>query len=269
MIEHVDALHHLCQDGLDLDQALVAARAGLGDLEHARLGLVEQLPHILAHRVQSGIGDAGAHFDQLPLDGALAHDLGVTPDVVRRWRVLRQRSQIGQPAGLVLVLALLDRLEHRDHVGGPVLLHQLADVAVDAPMVVAVEIAFRENVGDALPGLVVEQQTAQHRLLRLDRMRRDPQLHQLRIVHDLRVWLGHGEHFVGMQILLQDVPVFIHNRVFGADTLFIRTKNRVGAQSAQFTPGDIGAHSRIRRTAAPELARTASRPRGSPIAHGR
>jgi hypothetical protein len=56
-----------------------------------------------------------------------------------------------------------------------------------------------------------------------------------------------------MQILLQDVPVFVHNRVFGADTLFIRTKNRVGAQSAQFTPGDIGAHSRIRRIAAPDL----------------
>jgi hypothetical protein len=27
---------------------------------------------------------------------------------------------------------------------------------------------------------------------------------------------------------------FIHNRVFGADTLFIRTKNTVGAQSAQW-----------------------------------
>jgi hypothetical protein len=35
---------------------------------------------------------------------------------------------------------------------------------------------------------------------------------------------------------------FIHNRVFGADTLFIRTKNTVGAQSAQFAPGATMAH---------------------------
>ena len=100
-------------------------------------------------------------------------------------------------------------------------------------------------------------------------MRRNPQLHQLRIAYDLRVGLGHGRCFVGWQILLQDVPGFVHNRVFGADTLFIRTKNRVGAQSAQFVPGDTSVHSRTHRVVAPELARTASRPRGSPIAHRR
>jgi len=32
---------------------------------------------------------------------------------------------------------------------------------------------------------------------------------------------------------------FIHNRVFGADTLFIRTKNSVGAQNAQWPLGHI------------------------------
>jgi len=31
------------------------------------------------------------------------------------------------------------------------------------------------------------------------------------------------------------VLFFIHNRVFGTDTLFIRTKNTVGAQSAQWS----------------------------------
>jgi hypothetical protein len=31
---------------------------------------------------------------------------------------------------------------------------------------------------------------------------------------------------------------FIRNRVFGADALFIRTKNRVGARSAQWSPND-------------------------------
>jgi len=61
---------------------------------------------------------------------------------------------------------------------------------------------------------------------------------------------------------------FIHNRVFGADVLFIRTKNTVGARSAQCAYSDIDRCGKIARTVPPELARPASRPHGSPIAYG-
>ena len=48
VVEVVDPLEHARQHRLDLEQALVAARARLGDLEDLRLGLVEQLPDLLA-----------------------------------------------------------------------------------------------------------------------------------------------------------------------------------------------------------------------------
>jgi hypothetical protein len=59
-----------------------------------------------------------------------------------------------------------------------------------------------------------------------------------------------------------------HNRVFCADALFIRAENTVGARSAQWRLVDAGGQNKIRRTAALTLARTAPRPRGSPIARG-
>jgi hypothetical protein len=67
----------------------------------------------------------------------------------------------------------------------------------------------------------------------------------------------------------QTAFAFIHNRVFGTDALHIRTKNTVGARSAQWSLVNIGRRWTILRTVAPDLAQTAARPRGSPIAYGR
>jgi hypothetical protein len=66
----------------------------------------------------------------------------------------------------------------------------------------------------------------------------------------------------------QTAFAFIHNRVFGTDALHIRAKNTVGARSAQWPRADIGTRRTILRTVAFELARTATRPRGSSMAHG-
>jgi hypothetical protein len=62
---------------------------------------------------------------------------------------------------------------------------------------------------------------------------------------------------------------FLHNRVFGTDTLFIRTKDTVGAQSAQWQNGDSHRCGHPDRAVVSGLARTAARPRGSSIARGR
>src|SRR5260363_186134 len=40
------------------------------------------------------------------------------------------------------------------------------------PVVISVKSAFLQKIGDAVPCAIVEQQTAEHRLLRFDRMRR-------------------------------------------------------------------------------------------------
>jgi hypothetical protein len=175
VVEVVDALVDAREDRRDAEQPLVLARAGLGDLEDLRLGLVEQLVHVLAGRGEGGLGDLGGDVREAPLHRALADELRVAPDVERARGVLRERREVGRPARLVLVLARLDGFGDRDHVGRPSRLDEARDVPPDAPVVVAVEVLARHQVGDAVEGLVVEQQCAEQRLLRLHRVRRNPE----------------------------------------------------------------------------------------------
>ena len=181
VVEVVDLLEHARQHRLDVLQAVLAPRARLGDLEDARLGLVEELRDLLALRVVGAVGDLARHLREAPLHRALAHQFGVAADVGGAGGGLRQGRQVGGAAGAVLVLARLDRLAHRHDVGGTVQLDQARDVAEDAAVVVAIEVLRADHVGDAVEGLVVEEQAAEQRLLRLHRMRRDLQRQELRI----------------------------------------------------------------------------------------
>ena len=90
-------------------------------------------------------------------------------------------DEIRGAAGFVLVLARFDRLGHRDDVRRTARLHQARDVAPDAPVVVAVEVVGRDDVGDAIERLVVDEKRAEQRLLRLHRMRRKLEREKLRI----------------------------------------------------------------------------------------
>jgi len=173
VVEVIDALQHAREHRLDLLQPHAVPGAGLADLENARLGLVQELPHLLAARAERALGDLGGDLGEAPLHRALAHQLRVAPDVERARGVLRQRPEVGGAPGLVPVLARLDRFRHRDHVGGSAGLDQLRDVAPDAAVVVPVEVPGRDQVGDAVECLVVEEQPAEERLLRLDRVRRN------------------------------------------------------------------------------------------------
>ena len=121
-VEVIDFIEHAGEHRLDLEQSLILARAGLGDLEDLRLGLVKELPHLFAAWRKCALGNFGRHLRQAPLHRALAHQLGVAAHVERARRVLRQRREISGSAGLVLVLARLDRLGDGDHVGRTVVL---------------------------------------------------------------------------------------------------------------------------------------------------
>ncbi|MCL5059584.1 MAG: hypothetical protein M1449_03125 [Candidatus Thermoplasmatota archaeon] len=64
-------------------------------------------------------------------------------------------------------------------------------------MILAVEIAFRHHVADAIPRAVVQQQAAQHRLLGFQRVRRQAHLRQLGVgICSQRVDGGHGRILV-------------------------------------------------------------------------
>ena len=180
-VEVIDFLEHARQHRLDVEQALILARARLGDLEDLRLGFVQQLADFLAGQRERAFGDLCGDLAEPALHRAIAHQLCVAPDVDGAGGVLRQRREVGGTAGLVLVFAALDRVGDRDDVRRLVVLHHLDDVAPDAAVVVAIEVLAGEEVADLVERLVVDQQRAQQRLLRLDRMRRNPQCYKLRV----------------------------------------------------------------------------------------
>ena len=62
-----------------------------------------------------------------------------------------------------------------DGIARLVALDQAGDRREDQPVIVAVKILGEHPVGDLIPGRGIEHQSAEHRLLGLDRMRRQPQ----------------------------------------------------------------------------------------------
>ena len=191
LLHAIQQFHH---QGFHRLEALLHARAFLADVEDLLLRLVEDLVHRLALRVEGAGGDVVAGGHQLAQDRPLAHDLGVTADVAGTGHILRQRVQVGQPAHLVALALALQLFIHRDHVGGLGFVDQLAAGGVDQAVLVAVEIAVDQQVADAVPGVVAQQQTSQHAGFGLDRVWRNAQLGHLpvgrRVVVEIRVGSG-------------------------------------------------------------------------------
>ena len=170
--EHFDALDRLSEQGPQLLEALLAARAVLRDLEHLGLGLIEDLADAPSQWMVGRFGDLPARRGEAAQDRALAHDLGVAADVGRGRHVLDQRAEVRHPTD---VIELLERAQHigdGDDVGGLVVADQAQDRAEYRTVCVAVEILAAQEVGDAVDGRVLQQQSAEHGLLRLQRMRR-------------------------------------------------------------------------------------------------
>ena len=111
-----------------------------------------------------------AHAREPAHDGALANDLGVEADVGRAGCAAGETLHVGDAAHALQLSRQLQALGDSEYVGRFVLFDQPRDGAIDLAMIVAIEILVGHHVADAFPGLVVQQQSAQHRLLGLDRM---------------------------------------------------------------------------------------------------
>ena len=160
---------------LQRDEARAGATAGLGDLEHQPLGLVDQvLGRAPFARIGAG-GDLAADPDQVPEQRPLADDVRVGADVGGGGRLAREARQVGEPAGVFGLALRGEVLGQRDRVGRFAAPGQFGDRREDLLVVAAVEVLRGQAVGDRVPGAVVEQQAAQHGLLGLDRVRRHAQ----------------------------------------------------------------------------------------------
>ncbi|MNX96255.1 hypothetical protein D3C86_1285650 [compost metagenome] len=100
---------------------------------------------------------------------------------------MRQGVQIGQAARVLGLSGADQRLVDRDHVRGARQPDQAGNVVPDQPVIMAIEVFFHQDVGDTVPGGVVQQQAAQNRLFRLDGMGGNAQVFKLGIggcIHD-------------------------------------------------------------------------------------
>ena len=169
-IDPVAGLGDQVRDRSVLAQALPLP---LGDLKNRLLRFIEHLLAGLALRIEHGLMDPGRGLDQLPEHRALADNLGIGPDIGRGRRVIGQRREVPHAAGLIQQLMILQPLGGGDDVGGFPGLRERGKGAEDNPMVVAIKITLLDPLGHLVPGVLVEENSAQHGLLGLNGMRRD------------------------------------------------------------------------------------------------
>ena len=169
----VDASHHVGQHVPDGDRLLPARVAPLGDLEDAALRVVQQLVRRPPLRPVRRLRDLVAGPDQIAKHRALADDLRVGDDVRRAGGVPGELGKVGEAARGFELAVPVEPLRHGDRVAGPSLVAQARDRVEHGTMVVAVELPPGEDVGDPVPGAVVDEDAAEDRLLGLDRVRRE------------------------------------------------------------------------------------------------
>src|SRR5882672_1432339 len=172
VVHLVDPVDDVGQDALDRAKAHLAARAALGDFEHDPLGIVDDFPRLAAFGFEGAGDNPVARGDELPQDGSLADDVGIRADVGGGGRITGQGSQVRKTPHLIQHTLAFKVSGKSDGVAGLVAFDQAGDGLEDEPMVVAVEVLGDHTIRDLVPGGGIEHQTAQHRLLGLDRMGR-------------------------------------------------------------------------------------------------
>ena len=101
-------------------------------------------------------------------------------------------ARYAEPSRGLELTAAIEPLRHRNGVARLSLVAEAGDRFEHGSMVVAIEIRRSEDPGDSIPGVIVDEHAAEHRLLGFDRMRRNPN----RPVAGLRrtvgeEWIGH------------------------------------------------------------------------------
>lgn len=142
-----------------------------GHLEDFALGIADQLRHVSRFVVRTAL-DLGRGADQLPLHVLLGDDFGVELHVGRRAHLLRELRQVRRTAHLLQLLADLQPLGDRIEVDRFEFGRELLDRAVDRPMLFGIESLGRDELLHGDDRILLEHQSAEHRLLQFDGLRR-------------------------------------------------------------------------------------------------
>ena len=160
-------LHHperVTQKLLDVDDsmrvlALQNVKNQLFRLFQNRLRVVRRL---IAH-----VYNGRAGLNQSAQQRLLRHNVSILRDISRRRHRRRNARQIGHAADRVKPALPLKRVRHGYKVNRPVCIKKLEHNAVNSAVMLEVEIIFPNALADGGDTVMVDQNTAQNRLLRL------------------------------------------------------------------------------------------------------
>ncbi len=172
VVQCLDALDDLLQQRLDVDKALLSPCTGLGNFEHLGFGFIQKVSSRTTCGGICGIGNFRANLGKPPHDRPLAHNFRVSPDICRGRGVLGHYPDIGKSSNILQFSRYFERFGYSYHVCWFAMFNQLADMAINKPVILPVKIILGDDVGHLIPGMIVQQQSAQHRLLRFNGVRR-------------------------------------------------------------------------------------------------
>ncbi len=161
LVQQVDAVHRRRKNLLERPEAGPASRAGLGDLEHEAFGFVDQLRRGPAVGGKCAAADLVTCVDQRAQGRALAENLRIGAGIGGARRLVGQRGQVFEAAGVLELVTVAEVLRDRDDVAGMSILGKRGDRPENQAVILAIEVVGDDDVGDLVPGLVVQHETAE------------------------------------------------------------------------------------------------------------
>ena len=95
VVQFLNTLDHLGQQGIDVHEAFVVPGASFGDLENLGLGLIKQGFGVPTERIERVSRDLVGRCHQLAQDGPLTDDLGIATDIRSRRRIGCKFTEVG------------------------------------------------------------------------------------------------------------------------------------------------------------------------------
>jgi hypothetical protein len=142
----------------------------LADGEQLRLRPIDRLLD-LRRVLVTDPGDAAGRSDQVPQDRLALHDPGVLDRMDGRRRGVGQAREVGATADRLELARPLESLRHGDDVDRLTSLEQLEDGLEDLAVRLPVEVRRPEELRHLDDRIAVDEDRAEHRLLRLEALR--------------------------------------------------------------------------------------------------
>ncbi len=140
----------------DVFRPFVFIGAAFGDFKDPGLSQVQQFVAVAPLGIEAGFSDFVRHGDHIAHNRTFAHDIGISADVRRTWRIFGQFCQIGKTADAIQLTLTLQRLGEGDQIDGAPRLLQARHFGEDVAVRAGIKIIGDHALGDIVPAFVIQ-----------------------------------------------------------------------------------------------------------------